>query len=189
MDFWSRILGSGAAMAVAYISLGIAGLRHTPTQASSSHQDRPQFESYSVSPQFEGRAHSAVLGTPLDRKYRTAIKNGLANGVNFAGHYVIVIWGCGTGCKGFVVVDAKTGVVYDPAFDEVDYHYPESAESDAGWHRYPDLLNYRKESALLIVEGCLRGKQCGRTYFVMGKGLEQLAYDPDLLSDGKIAPY
>jgi hypothetical protein len=52
------------------------------------------------------------LATLLDRKYRTAIRESLAKGVDFAEQYVVVCWGCGTGCKEFAVVDAKTGTVY-----------------------------------------------------------------------------
>ena len=54
-----------------------------------------------------------------------------------------------------------------------------------------DLVTYRVDSRLLIVEGCLlQGKQCGRTYFAEEGGrLRQVAFDPDLLADGKIAPF
>jgi len=161
-----------------------AGTSSTPC----NEKKHPEFKDYSIAEIFGGKMHPVILATPLDRKYRTVIREGFAKGVNFAGQYVVVDWGCGTGCQKFVIIDAKTGTVYDPPFDEVDYHYPPK-ESDVNWWCYSDLVNYQKESRLLLVEGCLRGKQCGRTYFVMEKTLKQLDYDPDLLPDGTVAPY
>jgi hypothetical protein len=158
------------------------------SSGSCDQKKHPEFEDYSVAATFAGKMHSIVLATPLDRKYRTAIKETVAEGVNFAGQYVVVDWGCGTGCEEFVIVDAKTGTVYDPPFDEVDFHYPPK-ESDVRWWCYPDLVNYHKDSQLLVVEGCFRGRQCGRTYFIMENTLKQLDYDPDLFPDGTIAAH
>jgi hypothetical protein len=33
---------------------------------------------------------------------------------NFAGRYVVISWGCGSQCVLMAIVDAKTGIVYDP---------------------------------------------------------------------------
>jgi len=33
---------------------------------------------------------------------------------NFAGHYVVIVWGCGAQCVMMAIVDVKTGIVYDP---------------------------------------------------------------------------
>ncbi|HEX2327642.1 MAG TPA: hypothetical protein VHN74_02880, partial [Candidatus Angelobacter sp.] len=52
------------------------------------------------------------------------------------------------------------------------------------------VLDFRKDSALLIVEGCLDNRQCGRTYYkITDKGLEQIAFDPDRLPNGDVAPF
>jgi hypothetical protein len=32
-------------------------------------------------------------------------------GPNFAGHYTVALWGCGTSCQSFAIIDAKTGAV------------------------------------------------------------------------------
>jgi hypothetical protein len=34
--------------------------------------------------------------------------------VNFAGHYVVLHWGCGTDCQQLAIVDASTGIVHVP---------------------------------------------------------------------------
>jgi hypothetical protein len=57
-------------------------------------------------------------------KYRTVISEGYRNGsVDFAGHYVVVTWGCGTSCLMWAFVDALNGAVYmlDFASTGADY--------------------------------------------------------------------
>lgn len=140
------------------------------------------------------RAASALkqplLVTALEKKYRTEIRRSAAHGPNFAGHYVIARWGCGTGCIQFVIVDLNNGRVFDPAFRQIDYHYPSDPDYDFNWWCYPSALNYSVSSRLLIIEGCLDGHRCGRNYFLMDQeGLKVLSYDPDLSKDGKVAPF
>jgi len=188
MEIRRGIFGLGVALAAAAKLLLAPTLPRSYASAPCSEKKHPEFKEYLTAETFAGKAHPPTLATPLDRKYRTVINESVAKGVNFAGQYVVAVWGCGTGCQKFVIVDAKTGTVYDPPFDEVDYHNP-PGEPEVDWWCYSALLNFNKESRLLIVEGCLRGKQCGRTYFVMENALKQLEYDPDLLPDGTVAPY
>ncbi len=41
--------------------------------------------------------------------FRTLMEKGMKEGVNFAGRYNFVSWGCGTSCSEHALVDAKTG--------------------------------------------------------------------------------
>lgn len=41
--------------------------------------------------------------------FRTRTREAMAGGVNFAGHYVVATWGCGTECESGHIVDARTG--------------------------------------------------------------------------------
>jgi len=43
--------------------------------------------------------------------FRTRIREGVREGTNFAGHYTVIEWGCGTGCQAHAVVDVKTGKI------------------------------------------------------------------------------
>ena len=43
--------------------------------------------------------------------FRTVLRNGMKWGPNFAGHYAVVVWGCGTSCSSFAVVNLRTGQV------------------------------------------------------------------------------
>ena len=120
------------------------------------------------------------------------IRDAAAGGANFSGHFTIASWGCGTGCLEFVIIDLRTGMVYDPSFLGVGFHY-QSADfgPTPGWQCHTDSLTYRLDSRLLVVEGCiLRGKQCGRTSLIMeGGGQRQISFHPDRLQDGTVAPF
>lgn len=186
-----------------FVLLGAALVSHASAQESSaklaSHQcaslrrdaKLPRFSDFPASNPLRGKPASPILSTPQDRKFRRVIRTAAANGANFAGHYAIAAWGCGTGCQQFVVVDLNSGYVSDPDFKEVDYHYPPmDIATESEWWCYPDVLNFRQNSDLLIVEGCLEGKQCGRSYFRMESSkLHVVHYDGDLTTDGKIAPF
>jgi hypothetical protein len=85
-----------------------------------------RFEDYGVSRIFRGIPARRLIETPLHRTYSTRIRQGVTKGwgvfrdgkeqagPNFAGHYFIIQWGCGSGCLMMVVVDAVTGRVYNP---------------------------------------------------------------------------
>jgi hypothetical protein len=163
--------------------------------APCSGRNTPTFDDFKVSRSFKGVPKAPVLRTRSDREYRTSIRNAVKSGANFAGHYSVAEWGCGTGCHGFVVVDVVTGTVYDPPFTDINFHQPEVAEY---WENHEpqwwclsnhDVIEYRADSDLLVVEGCLDDHQCGRTYYRIGvKGLQQIAFDPDRLPHGDVAP-
>jgi hypothetical protein len=72
----------------------------------------PRFEDYPVADTSLGRAHPASVvfaSADYGAMYGTRLRQGAAEGPNFAGHYTVVTWGCGTGCQIAAVVDARTG--------------------------------------------------------------------------------
>lgn len=75
-------------------------------------QDRvPRFKDYPVSQAYTGVNASVVLERE-DRMFRTRLREASKEKPNFAGHYILTAWGCGTTCLMGAVVDAKTGRVY-----------------------------------------------------------------------------
>jgi len=70
---------------------------------------------------------------PLGREFRTRIKTALKEeGINFGGHYCLVIWGCGSPCQMSVLVDVLTGKIYASEGASLGY-------------------DFRKDSRMLIV--------------------------------------
>lgn len=59
-------------------------------------------------------AHHApdFVRAPQFRELRTSIRNG-ARRVNFAGHYALVMTGCGAGCRMVALVDLNSGRIGD----------------------------------------------------------------------------
>ena len=72
----------------------------------------PRFEAYPVSRIYEGKPLPVnVLSHPQARKLQARLVEGAKKGPNFAGHYTVVMWGCGTECQQIAVVEARTGIV------------------------------------------------------------------------------
>jgi hypothetical protein len=72
----------------------------------------PQFRAYPAGPIYNGPHAPAKIVTEKDRDYRTRVREAATLPVNFAGHYHLETWGCGTGqCTMGVVVDVITGDV------------------------------------------------------------------------------
>jgi len=54
-----------------------------------------------------------ISSDPIARMFRSAIRHSVKiDGINFAGKYSIVEWGCGSTCQSGAIVDADTGHVY-----------------------------------------------------------------------------
>lgn len=86
----------------------------------------PRFEDYPVQEIYSGVPKKINFrNNPNARKYRTVLKDGLQEGkANFAGHYRLVEWGCGSNCHHFALIDMKNGNVYFLKFGaalEIEY--------------------------------------------------------------------
>ena len=110
----------------------------------------PRFADYPVREVYRGRIAPVILDTKRARMFRSRLREDSRGGPNFAGHYTVVFWGCGTGCAQVAVVDARTGRVYWPPLDYTDIpDMPEEGEdkaSAAARHR-----NFRPDSRLLVL--------------------------------------
>ena len=126
----------------------------------------PAFEKFPAEV-FTGKPVPPVLATPGQRRFRTRIREGAAQGPNFAGHFTIAEWGCGSACIDAAVVDARTGKVRDMPFEHLGYAYSLQyadgvSERDDGFKP----LQFSPNSRLLIVRGCLELDQnCGAHYY------------------------
>jgi hypothetical protein len=96
----------------------------------------------------------------FQRQFRTRISEAAKLRPNFADHYRLADWGCGSQCVSIALVDLATGRVYDGPFRTLGYGRPQvyvGGESE---------LEYRISSRLLITRGCPEDKDCGTYYFV-----------------------
>jgi hypothetical protein len=89
-----------------------AGARPEPT--AWGNLKPPQFEDFPVSTVYKGpHAPVDLSSNPEARAYRTRLREGAKKPPNFAGHYVLVDWGCGTQCTVYMMVDVRNGRVFD----------------------------------------------------------------------------
>lgn len=83
--------------------------------------------------------------------FRSVLRDGAKNGPDFAGHYTVVVWGCGADSFSLAVVDARNGKVYFPAFRCITLAGGYDALSIGG--KEVDNPAYRQDSNLLIFAG------------------------------------
>jgi hypothetical protein len=117
----------------------------------------PRFEDFAVRTETVIHPARPVLDSPDAREFRTMLRNAAAVGPNFAGHYTVALWGCGSSCTAFALIDAKTGHVFinknllDVSTIYTDNGYP-SKEPSGGTYIYNALV-FRLDSRLLIETG------------------------------------
>jgi hypothetical protein len=77
----------------------------------------PRFEDFSVTARFSGKSARVNLSShPNARMFRTMLRETAKQGANFAGHYAVRRWGCGTECIRIGIVNLKTGQAYVSPF-------------------------------------------------------------------------
>ncbi|PKP77437.1 MAG: hypothetical protein CVT81_09405 [Alphaproteobacteria bacterium HGW-Alphaproteobacteria-3] len=110
----------------------------------------PQYADFAVAPETIDTRPELKLNNAFARKYRTALREALRDRpVDFAGHYVMVTFGCGTTCMYGGWVDAQTGEAFAlPGI--LDSFGPFDIE---------DPLLYRAGSRLIIALGAARGDE------------------------------
>jgi len=150
-------------------------------------QQLPKFEDYPVKEIFTGTPAAPILATPQQRLYRTRIREGVSKGAgvwrdgqeqpgpNFAGHYFVIEWGCGSSCAMRAIVDAVTGTIYNPPMS----HNLDPSFLSPGDPRQcmvsPANLEFRIGSRLMIVEANTdwpKDKHNYRHYFLWENNLE-----------------
>jgi hypothetical protein len=100
----------------------------------------PRFEDYPVREVYKGPVAPVRLDSRRARMFRTRLREDSRTGPNFAGHYTVVVWGCGTGCAQMGVVDSKTGRVYFPPVEYMDIPDMEDEAVRSQWFRLDSRL-------------------------------------------------
>lgn len=71
----------------------------------------PQFKDYPATQTYAGQRPALVLDE-FGKMFKTRLREALADKPNFAGHYVLTVWGCGTSCISGGIVDKISGKAY-----------------------------------------------------------------------------
>lgn len=111
------------------------------------------YASYPVQVVFHGHGAKPRFSSPLsfpdgDLRFREAVEFNVRKGANFAGAFTIVQTSCGTGCSYVVVVDDRTGKIFEDL--------PFRVVVVGGPHEYGGL-SFRLDSRLLVIEGVVDG--------------------------------
>jgi len=134
----------------------------------------PRFEQYpaAIVPPFSP-AKLDLRSSPIANMYRTVIRQQMKQGPNFAGHYRVAIWGCGSSCAQFAVVDLQSGrVITAKGVNNVsDVHFgandflPGTDSEEWGFR-------LKKDSRLLVLVGTLNEDESkeGAFYYVLKDG-------------------
>lgn len=107
----------------------------------------PKFSAFPATVEKERAKSIDFKKNPDARSFRTRLSEALRGGVNFAGHYVVAGWGCGTGCISGAIIDARTGNVFWPEpFNAFGVLFNNGNYADPP-------VEYKKNSRLLIIHG------------------------------------
>lgn len=119
----------------------------------------PTFPEFATHEGLKGPPAKPVLRTRTQKTFATQIRRQAVSPPNFAGHYKVAEWGCGSSCVSIAVIDLATGNVYDGPFEILGYAIPYRYEGGS------DELEYRATSRLMIARGCPDDKNCGTYYY------------------------
>ncbi len=142
---------------------------------SSGTADAWAFQRYPVAIDFRGKPAEPLLVTPREHAYRTVIRAAARKGPNFAGHYTLAQWGCGSPCLGFVIIDARSGAIYDPGITVG------CADKDG----LAAEIDFKPSSRIIAATGVSETAvsseeaECGTDYYLWdGKQLAHLHFEP-----------
>lgn len=128
--------------------------------------------------------------------FRTNLRTAAKGRVNFAGHFILTTWGCGTNCTQSAIIDARDGQVFFPSeFDGVVQGFcdlPPAAnptDSPEMPDEYAPFI-YKADSRLLVLNGFRGGDfddkkvLCGAFYLEWtGKRFKQIKLTPGKRTD------
>lgn len=111
------------------------------------------FQGHPAKPKFKPGADTWPDGDP---RFRENVEFYMAKGANFAGAYTVVQTTCGTGCSYVVIVDVRSGHIFENLpFRVVDVGGPNEYRG----------VSFRLDSRLLIVEGLVGSHIPTRSYY------------------------
>lgn len=130
------------------------------------------FAKFPARPVFRGKPHPPILTDPDAHIFRTRIREGVAKGVTFAGHYEVAEWGCGAGCLSFAIIDAVSGGVH---------FFPATISQN---REVGERLTYKRDSRAVHVIGSLNEENSADRWYVWnGNEFELISEKPAVVVD------
>lgn len=100
--------------------------RTVPAATVPAATAEPTFADFPAQPAFAGAPAPVDLTSPSwAHTFRTTLREGAVTGPNFAGEFTIITWGCGTMCRSYAIVSARTGRVFPDTTLDFSCHQPE----------------------------------------------------------------
>lgn len=90
-------------------------------------QSIPKWEDFHVSTIWKGPNAPVKLVRRDERMFRTRLTEAAKEPPDFAGHYRVAGWGCGSACGTAAIIDLETGKIYPP---------PGKSGKETGWERW-----------------------------------------------------
>jgi hypothetical protein len=134
--------------------------------------DAPQFSDFPADTFYPGKPGAPKLNS-TEPLFRGVVADGIRQGVNFAGHFILVRFQIGNGPIGAAIVDARTGSVYHLPKEVVASGYFLGSTACLSLNEgrsYLDEedtspLSFRSNSELLIIRQC-NGNGFDRSYYL-----------------------
>jgi hypothetical protein len=141
--------------------------------AEAQNTNQWSFEHYPAVANLKSTPVKPLLRTHHDRDFRTQISTQSRNGPNFAGYFTIAKWGCGSPCTDFVIINMRTGTVYDPVQPVVvPVACADQNRADAG-------VRFELRSRLIVATGFSNKLGCGDNYLEWdGEKLKLIHFEP-----------
>ncbi len=151
------------------------------SQPAPQYIDRPHFYDHQVDDSWRGRHAEPVLNSSFARNYRTRLRETALQLPNFAGHYTVGLWGCGTSCLMGAIVDLNTGSIVEIPFTICCHDADGMNSGRVEYYANSDLIIFR---GLLDEQEPLREAHyrlvAGNLQLVAEYELEEATLEPEL---------
>ena len=105
---------------------------------------------------------------PDAKRFITRISEAYKDGPNFAGHYTVATWGCGSGCQNSAVIDNETGEIIDFGIESsygLDFNLDSKILITNPKKSFPDP----QTSGMTSVESAMTFSYLDRRYYVISR--------------------
>jgi hypothetical protein len=121
-----------------------------------------KFENFPAHKKFDGKTATVKITSSRARMFRTMLRENAKEGADFAGHYKVAKWGCGSSCVSLAIINLKNGNVYfTPSLLWIGTP-PMIWSSD---NKPEDSIQYKVNSNLLIAVGARNDEGCGKYFY------------------------